>query len=215
MGKKRGSGKDGWWKNGAAWNEPVSRIWVGPNTDMDEDFITISAVGSRRGDTAEAEFIARACGLSFRVAKPWGNIDRYDALIGMGRGFWRVQVKCGYLGVNGCYYTGSGRRGYTKDEIDFVAAYLVALNVWYIVPIEVCEGRPRLYFNPGGRGKYERYREAWCLLACPPKARGWKDVPVVCRCRGQLPTRCAVCPRGASDSHRKRNEAHSRQVHHP
>jgi hypothetical protein len=54
-----------------------------------------------------------------------------------------------------------------------------------------------LHFAPHGTGKakYERYREAWCLLTCSPSARGWNDVPAVCRCR-QLPTHCAVCPRG-------------------
>jgi hypothetical protein len=40
---------------------------------------------------------------------------------------------------------------------------------------------------------FEKYREAWCLLDCPRKARGWKDVPVLCRSK-QLGVRCAACP---------------------
>lgn len=175
----------------------MSRIWLGPHTEMAEEVIRLNAIGSRKGDAAEAEFMARACGLAFRVAKPWGNIDPYDVLVGAGRGFWRVQVKCAHREEDGRYHAGCARPSgnYTKDLVDFMAAYLVAVNVWYILPIEACEGRTTLYFNPGERGKYERYREAWCLLACPPKARGWKDIPVVCRCRGQLAVRCAVCPR--------------------
>jgi PD-(D/E)XK endonuclease len=165
------------------------------------EVITIYAVGcpstSRKGDADEAAFVAKACELDFRVAKPWGNIDPYDLLVGMGRGFWRVQVKRASHGGNGRYLARNGgyRGCYTKDNIDFIAAHVVQENVWYIVPVEAFEGRASLHFNPRGRrkAKYEKYREAWCLLACEPKARGWKDIPVLCRCK-DLPVRCAVCP---------------------
>src|SRR5215469_10133279 len=41
-------------------------------------------------------------------------------------------------------------------------------------PIEALEASSMLHFCPHktGRAKYERYREAWCLLKCPPQARG-------------------------------------------
>ena len=166
------------------------------------EVITIHAVGcpsaGRLGDSDEAAFVARACEFDFRVAKPWGNIDPYDVLVGMGRGFWRVQVKRATQHGHGQYQAKSGgRRGhYTKDTIDFIAAHVVQEDIWYIVPVEAFAGRAILHFNPHGRrkSKYEKYREAWCLLACDPKARGWKDVPVLCRCK-DLPVRCAVCPR--------------------
>ena len=164
------------------------------------EVITLHAVGDpdskRRGAATEAEFIARATSLNFRVAKPWGDSEPYDVLIGMGHGFWRVQVKRATQ-RRGEYVAkaGSGSGYYTKDDIDFIAAHLIQENIWYIVPVEafaVCWG---LHFNPRGRGKgkFERYREAWCLLACDPKARGWKDIPVLCR-RKDLPVRCSVCP---------------------
>jgi len=163
--------------------------------------ITIHAVGcpdrSRRGDAAEAGFVAHACGLDFRVAKPWGNSEPYDVLVGIGREFWRVQVKCKSYYRGYAYRISGGRNAgpYTKDEIDFLAAHIVPENVWYIVPVEAFSGLNSLHFNPRGRskGRYEKYRDAWCLLACEPKARGWKDIPVLCRCK-DLPVRCAVCP---------------------
>jgi PD-(D/E)XK endonuclease len=169
--------------------------------DNAPEVITIHAVGcpdpKRRGEATEAEFIARASGFDFRIAKPWGDSDSYDVLVGMGRGFWRVQVKRASLHLYGQYAARAGGHSshYTKDDIDFIAAHLVQENIWYIVPIEAFEGRTGLHFNPKGRckNKYEKYREAWCLLACPPKARGWKDIPVLCRCK-DLPVRCAVCP---------------------
>jgi hypothetical protein len=165
------------------------------------EVITIHAVGDpnskRRGEATEAEFIARAAGFDFRIAKPWGESDSYDVLVGIGRGFWRVQVKRAPYLRQGQYVANAKGNShlYTKDDIDFIAAHLIQKNIWYIVPIEAFAGRTMLHFNPRGRreNKYEKYREAWCLLACPPQARGWKDIPAVCRCK-DLPVRCAVCP---------------------
>jgi hypothetical protein len=154
----------------------------------------------RRGEAAEAAFIARATSLNFTVAKPWGESGPFDVLVGSGksRAFWRVQVKCAYTTRTGNEYEikGGGRYLYTAADIDFLAAHIVPENAWYIVPIDAFEGSPFLYFyprNPKSRGRYEKYREAWCLLTCPEKARGWNDIPILCRCR-QLPVKCAACP---------------------
>jgi hypothetical protein len=77
-------------------------LWAGGSVRVvDEtvpEVISIHAVGchpdtKRRGEATEAEFIARAAGYNFRIAKPWGDSDYYDVLVGMGSGFWRVQVK--------------------------------------------------------------------------------------------------------------------------
>ena len=168
--------------------------------DTQPQLITLHAVGDplpkRRGEATEAEFIARACDFNFRVAKPWGDSDSYDVLVGMGQGFWRVQVKRASSSVYGQYAAQAGGHSshYTKDDIDFIAAHLIRENIWYIVPIEAFEGRTGLHFNPKGRrNKYEKYREAWCLLACEPTARGRQDIPALCRCKA-LPIRCAACP---------------------
>src|SRR5437870_12822126 len=57
----------------------------------------IHAVGlttrKRHGEAAEAAFLAKASGLGFGVAKPWGDSERYDFILDCGHGFWRVQVK--------------------------------------------------------------------------------------------------------------------------
>jgi PD-(D/E)XK endonuclease len=85
--------------------------------------LPVIAAGSRRGDAAEAEFIARACALNWRIAKPWGNIDPYEVLVGMGYGFCRVQVKCAYQVRRSEYQTRTSGGGvvYTKEQIDFLA----------------------------------------------------------------------------------------------
>jgi hypothetical protein len=176
-----------------------------PNPTQQQESITLHAVGSpdrkRRGEASEAAFLARASSLDFPVAKMCGESDPYDALVVSGSAVWRVQVKCASSYHRGQYSVkGAGDTHlYTADDIDFLAAHIVPENIWYIVPIEAFQGHSMLHFCPHGRGKakYERYREAWCLLACSRKVRGWKDIPALCRCR-ELPVRCVVCPHANS-----------------
>ncbi len=167
--------------------------------------LTLHAVAAskRRGDASEAAFLARATDLGFTVCLPWGAGERYDNAVNFGGGFLRVQVKCA-TGINGSYRVRTtGRSGvYTPEEIDFFVVHIVRENVWYIIPIEAVGKSTSLSLSPQrhvSRGEFEKYREAWCLLACPRKERGWKDVPILCRCR-QLPVRCAVCPNGGLGS---------------
>jgi len=151
----------------------------------------------RLGEASEAAFVARAIGFNFPVAKLWGDSDASDTLVGFGSIYWRVQVKCAQSCVDGKYKVKAGglNYSYTKADIDFLAAHIVPENIWYIIPVEAFQGQRMLCFRPDGRGerKFEKYREAWCLLACEPEERGRRDVPQKCRCP-DLPVRCAVCP---------------------
>jgi PD-(D/E)XK nuclease superfamily protein len=166
------------------------------------ELIEIRAVADdnnkRRGEAAEAAFLAKACGLRFAVCKPWGDSERYDLVVDYGRGFWRVQVKARSVYSRSKYQVSMENyrgRTYTREEIDFFVVYIVPENVWYVVPIEIAETQKIMCFNPSSRGKakYEKYREAWCLLDCSRKVRGWKDIPVLCRSK-EVGVRCAVCP---------------------
>jgi hypothetical protein len=60
---------------------------------------------------------------------------------------------------------------YTKRDIDFIAAaHVVPLDIWYIIPVEVCTPQPMLRFYPHRKAKkmrLEKYREAWYLLDPP------------------------------------------------
>jgi len=167
-----------------------------------EGLIEIQAVADdnakRSGEAVEAAFLAKVCSLRVPVCKPWGDSERYDFVTDWGKGFWRVQVKSASYYYQSKYQVGSGSSGrpFTRRDIDFVVAYIVPQNVWYVVPIEAAEGRVALCFNPRCKGAmYEKYREAWCLLDCPRKVRGWKDIPVLCRSK-EVGVRCVVCPLG-------------------
>ncbi len=92
---------------------------------------------------------------------------------------------------------GCGKGGlYTLDDLDFLAAYVIRKNLWYVVPADAFVPRATVHFNygPHSQGMFEIYRETWCLLACTGKARGRNDIPKRCRCE-EMAQRCVVCPR--------------------
>ena len=50
-------------------------------------------------------------------------------------------------------------------HIDFVAAYVIPADTWYILPIKATNGQSDLLLTPHSQNaKYERYKEAWHLL---------------------------------------------------
>ena len=134
----------------------------------------INAVGltTRKalGEAAEAAFLAKATSLGFGVAKTWGDSERYDFILDSGKRLWRVQVK------SSRHFDGSryivklkGAAAYTAKEIDFIVAYIVPENLWYVIPDLRCRGsRPDVRLSHGTRHfRHEKYREAWCQMACP------------------------------------------------
>jgi hypothetical protein len=150
----------------------------------------------RTGEAVEAAFLNKVCGLRIPVCKPWGDSERYDFVVDWGKGFWRVQVKGGSYYERSKYQVGAGGKGkpFTKEDMDFVVVHIVPEDLWYVVPIEIAEGLSALWFNPRStRSRFEKYREAWCLLDCPRKMRGRGDIPVRCRSE-EVKVQCAVCP---------------------
>jgi len=78
-----------------------------------------------------------------------------------------VQVKSTFSNRKGKYRCGvHGSRGaYVADAFDFIAAYLVPENLWYIIPAEKIEGKEGIMISPKlETAKYRDYREAWKLL---------------------------------------------------
>jgi len=138
-----------------------------------------------KGDLSEIAFLYKAAGLGFGVAKPYGDKERYDFILDSGERFWRVQVKStsyaeagrkGYV-VNvwhnckghsaGSYKANVG--SYKAEEIDFLAAHIVPIDIWYIVPVDQLASLYSLRLYPSGSkwggGCFEAFREAWHLMA--------------------------------------------------
>jgi hypothetical protein len=123
------------------------------------------------GEQAEAAFLNKATSLGLSVSKPWGDSERYDFVVNAGRRMLRVQVKStAYQHGGRCRYSINAlchAALYTEDEIDFLAVYIVPLDLWYIIPVKACLNRKSLRFYPKAttfRSRYEKYREAWWRL---------------------------------------------------
>jgi hypothetical protein len=134
----------------------------------------------RTGERSEAAFLYQATQRRFAICKPWGDSERYDFILDNRPQptvhLFRIQIKCtdclraGAYETRATYTTGNTRAVYTKRDIDFIAAHVVPLNIWYIIPVEVCTPAPMLRFYPHRKAKkmrLEKYREAWHLLDPP------------------------------------------------
>jgi hypothetical protein len=84
---------------------------------------------------------------------------------------WRVQVKSTGCAFNRGYFAPSvgGKKFYKADDIDFLVAYIVPQDVWYVIPVNRITSTSTLSLYPSGcrkgGGRFECYREAWHLMA--------------------------------------------------
>jgi len=121
----------------------------------------------RRGEWAELQFMARAAEQGLQVAKPWGESAHYDFGVENGGRFVRVQVKSTmHKQRRGYPCTVRGGCGlYKQDAFDFVAAYLIPEDLWYIIPAKRIFGRTSVTLYPKlETSKLDCYKEAWHLL---------------------------------------------------
>ena len=120
----------------------------------------------RRGEWAESVFMAKAHERGFPVSKPWGDMCPYDFVVGNTGRFVSVQVKSTVnRPVSGYVCTEQAHRPYPAGSFDFVAAYVIPTDTWYIIPAALIQGMKWVTLQPDlPASKYEPYREAWHLL---------------------------------------------------
>jgi hypothetical protein len=124
-----------------------------------------------RGEWAEMVFMTRATELGIPISKPWGEMRSYDFIVGRPRHFVSVQVKSTIyeLGTGYVCAIKGGHKPYPPGSFDFLAAYVVDENAWYIIPEKKIWGKGCLTLYPKSpKAKYEKYREAWHLLGAGP-----------------------------------------------
>ena len=122
-----------------------------------------------KGEWAEMRFMARAAEHGLRITKPWGDSSRYDFVVEHKGRFQRVQVKATSNKQRNhyrCHLRGGRGKPYCKDQIDFVALYIIPKDLWYIVPIKVAaKSSWVIILSPDmKRSKHGVYEEAWHLL---------------------------------------------------
>jgi len=128
-----------------------------------------------RGEWAELQFMAKAAKLGLRISKPWGEC-RYDVIVESGGRFIRIQVKSTICRKRKGFYACSVKpsptsRPYQRGEFDFVAAYLIPEDIWYIFPARVVvnKGRSTIILSSSSPvSKHAPYKEAWHLLRSAP-----------------------------------------------
>ena len=128
----------------------------------------------RRGEWVELKFMERAAGLELQVYKPWGDSARYDVGVEWRGRQWKIQVKstmCLSKHSEHSYvcavHPNQKGRPYRRKEFDFLAAYVIPEDVWYIIPASVVmKGTMNMVvLSPSVPGhRYERFKEAWHLL---------------------------------------------------
>jgi len=121
----------------------------------------------RRGEWAELRFLSRACELGMTVTRPWGECVHYDLVVEQDGRFLRIQVKSTISKKNKSYaVTLRGSKPYAIGDFDFIAAYIIALDLWYIIPAAAAlRGCVQLSMTPGSaKSRYAPYCEAWHLL---------------------------------------------------
>ena len=121
----------------------------------------------QRGEWAELLFMARAAEQGLAIARPWGDSSPYDVAIERNGTFLRIQVKstrCQRAAAFKCHIDSNGVP-YRLAQLDFIAAYLIPVAVWYIIPLAATHGQSEVLLAPTRpKSKYARYKEAWHLL---------------------------------------------------
>jgi len=130
----------------------------------------------RKGLIAELIFVVKAASMGFAVSKPYGDCEPYDVIIEANGRVFRIQVKSVFTTSRWGYSISVARNRqhkpvvqYSPQEIDFVAAYVVAHDAWYIIPVAEIANRAHIRLYPEGAKRqdgalFEQYREAWDLL---------------------------------------------------
>jgi len=150
----------------------------------------------RCGEIAQLAFALKAARLRFGVSHPYGDSERYDVILDCHRAHLfsqqphhpacldnrsrprliRIQVKATTQLVEGLYRINAHRRihgravPYKLSEIDFIAAYVIPEDSWFIFPLPHVLGLTSLLLSPKNRRKphpNNPYREAWHLLHQP------------------------------------------------
>ncbi len=110
---------------------------------------------------------------AYEQDKIGGDSRRYDFVLDVGRRLWKVQVKSSSAEQYGAYMVNLQRNlngevvFYDASEIDFVVAYVMPRDAWYVIPVEAVFGRQTaklcLRGNPRS-GAMGKYWEAWGLM---------------------------------------------------
>jgi hypothetical protein len=120
-----------------------------------------------RGEWGESVFMMRAVEHGLPVSRPWGESNSFDFVVGKPGRFASVQVKTTTVKNGGGYVCAIRQNNakYARGSFDFVAAYVIPEDLWYIIPAKMVAGLGYVTLcSNSEEAKFEEYREAWHLL---------------------------------------------------
>lgn len=103
----------------------------------------------QQGDNAEIRYMLLAHSMGYVISKPISDYSQYDLIVDTGKELERIQVKSTSRKDTSrrmdCYKClinrGKGHtKGYTKENVDYVAVYVIPEDTWYKIPVEEING---------------------------------------------------------------------------
>ncbi len=121
-----------------------------------------------QGELAELAFLYRTSSLRLVVSKPWGDTASYDFIVDAAGQLIRVQVRSVSVAHRGAYRicctTGAGKVPLTARDIDLLAAYIIPLDLWYLIPVQAFSPVKGIRLRPGSHRQFECFCNNWSLL---------------------------------------------------
>jgi len=123
----------------------------------------------KQGYLIELQFMLRASENDLHVSRPLREGLRYDLIVDYYGELSRVQVKSTSLEQCNGYriVTSSGREKtpYSVNDIDFFAIYLIPADLWYLIPVDIINGRKNITIKPEIPDcEFIKYQENWKLI---------------------------------------------------
>jgi hypothetical protein len=159
--------------NGQAIPRPLSRLKIPHNPTGKTHMPYLFASPKRQGEWAELAFMTKAARMGWNVARIFGDSTPYDVIIERRGLMLRIQVKSVLTRRHNAYPILTGRirkrktKTYKKGDFDFLAAYIIPLDTWYLIPISKIAGIGMIYLRPHRKSRattYEDYKENWPSL---------------------------------------------------
>src|SRR5207248_8329637 len=125
---------------------------------------------TNQGEWADVCFMQAALPRGYPLSRPLSAHSAYDFILDTGARLLRVQVKSTSHPHGGVFHINASRgfrrkRAYRRHEIDFLAAYLIPLDLWYIIPVAALGSVKTINLFPQRRaGRLEKFRNRWDLL---------------------------------------------------
>lgn len=136
----------------------------------------------RKGEWVEIAFLLKATSLGMVACRPFGDNQPFDFLVCTPSGaVLSIQVKSAWCMQRQGAYSVPCDPKHFSTSVDFLVAYVLRADAWYVVPSRVLRKAVGATFFPhrrNSRGKFERYREAWHLLLHPRKLRQLRGLEI-------------------------------------